>query len=72
MTEADAEYHLGQVLLILADLHPDDQCDAYCNALAFYNARHPEAKVEPEPGFALRLRYDTPLSRAIRDMVEAA
>lgn len=42
-----ADEHLGNVLYILADLHPDDQCKAFVDALEFYNGRHPEAIIAP-------------------------
>lgn len=42
-----AEEHLGNMLLMMQDLHPDDQCRAYEEALEFYNDRHPEGQVAP-------------------------
>lgn len=46
----DALGHLGSVLSILAELHPDDRSRALDNALAYYNARRPGAQVEPVAG----------------------
>jgi hypothetical protein len=37
--------HLGAVLFMLADLHRDDRCQALEDALNFYNAVRPMAKV---------------------------
>src|SRR4051812_29551656 len=42
--------HLGNVLVILAELHPDDQCRAYTEALAYHNQKCPDAIVEPIMG----------------------
>jgi len=61
----NAMEHLGNVLLILADLHEDDRCDAYVQALEFYNRENPNAQIQPMPGFVTRLQEETPLSRAI-------
>lgn len=47
--------HLGDVLYILVELHPDDQCDAYKTALAFYNDARPEKRVVPTGVAEVRL-----------------
>lgn len=47
--------HLRNILYILADLHPDDRCQALDDALAFYNAARPREKVAPSGGGYLRL-----------------
>lgn len=47
MSEKTALEHLGNVLMILADLEPDDRCDALDKALAFYNAARPDRQVVP-------------------------
>ncbi|QIG72578.1 hypothetical protein EVB97_020 [Rhizobium phage RHph_Y65] len=39
--------YLGQLLLYLQDLHPDDHCRAYEDALSFYNHHNPYQRVEP-------------------------
>lgn len=57
--EADALHHLGNVLAILAELHPDDRSNALDDALAFYNARCPNAQVEPVAGVS-RLVHQWP------------
>ena len=57
--EADALHHLGNVLAILAELHPDDRSNALDGALAFYNARCPNAQVEPVAGVS-RLVHQWP------------
>jgi hypothetical protein len=31
----------------LADLHPDDSCEAVERALEFYNRKHPNQHIEP-------------------------
>lgn len=43
----DALEHLGDVLYMLSDLHPDDQCQAYIDALTFYNTTAPDKQIEP-------------------------
>lgn len=43
----EALEHLGNLLYILSDLHPDDQSKAYCDALEFYNKARPDNRVEP-------------------------
>jgi hypothetical protein len=45
--EVEAIYHLGSVLAYFSDIHPDDRCLALDEALAFYNAARPDARVEP-------------------------
>lgn len=52
--------HLGDVLYMLADLHPDDQCRAYIDALNFYNSQRPNKIVAPS-GFA-EVRLSTTLA----------
>jgi len=48
MSELDqALEHLGNVLYFVADIHPDDRNDAIDAALAFYNAKRPDQKVQP-------------------------
>jgi hypothetical protein len=39
--------HLGNVLYMLADLHPDDRCVALDNALKYYNESAPTKTVAP-------------------------
>lgn len=39
--------HLGDVLYLLCDLHPDDRCRALDEALEFYNKERPNWRVEP-------------------------
>ncbi|QIG71127.1 hypothetical protein EVB94_020 [Rhizobium phage RHph_TM40] len=39
--------YLGGILHYLQDLHPDDQCKAYDDALFFYNFHNPNSRVEP-------------------------
>lgn len=62
--ETDAERHLGNVLVMLAELHADDRCQAFEDALAFYNQRHPAAMVLPVDGYSTRLLIESPLTRA--------
>lgn len=57
----EALKHLGNVLYILSDLHPDDQSRAYVEALEFYNAAFPDCRIEPTPGFSTRLLNTSPL-----------
>lgn len=61
----DAMAHLGNVLVMLAELHPDDRCKALENAMAFYNEHNPEARVEPIHGCETRLVHIGPLWYAI-------
>lgn len=63
----DAMHHLGNLLYMLAGLHPDDQTAAYEEALAFYNAACPDKQVHSEDGFVWRLVLETPLDRATKD-----
>jgi len=65
MSQDNAMEHLGNVLLMLADLHEDDRCDAFVQALEFYNKENPEAQIQPMPGYVTRLQEETPLSRVI-------
>lgn len=53
--------HLRNVLMILADLHSDDQCQAYKDALAFYNQACPAQRIEPHDGYSTRLVHTTPI-----------
>lgn len=55
MSETEAMKHLGNVLMLLAELHPDDRCKALDNAMAFYNQHNPKAQVAPVPGFETHL-----------------
>jgi hypothetical protein len=64
----DATDHLGNVLAMLGDLHPDDQCRAFTEALAFYNAARPNARVEPNDGWETRLVNVGPLDRALQKL----
>lgn len=51
--------HLRNVLYMLADLHPDDNCVALNRARKFYNAAKPEDKIEPSGlGFQRLVRDD--------------
>ena len=47
----DANFHLGQVLAYIADLHPDDSCRTIEKAVEFYNENNPHNQVKP-CGFA--------------------
>lgn len=53
--EDRALYHLGAVLQILANITPGDQCKGYDEALAFYNATHPDARIEPSDDYVTHL-----------------
>lgn len=57
----DVLKHLGDVLYMLADLHRDDQCRAYTEAVAFYNAACPDEQVLPTEGYLTRVVHRTPL-----------
>jgi hypothetical protein len=57
--------HLGNVLMILAELHPDDRCRALDEAMAFYNGSNPNCQVEPAQGYVSRLVHEGPLQRAL-------
>ncbi len=58
---AAAEAHLANVLVMLAELHPDDRCRALDKAMSFYNERHPEAMVEPVAMYVSHLVHRGPL-----------
>jgi len=47
--------YLGGVLYMLADLHPDDHCQAYTDAVTYYNASCPDKQV------LLTKKYETRL-----------
>lgn len=57
---------LGDVLYMLADLHPDDQCRTYVNALAFYNEHCPDAPIAGEPGYTSRLVNTGPMDSPVK------
>jgi hypothetical protein len=60
--------HLGDVLMMLADLSPDDRCRALDEALAFYNAAaRPDAQIAHTPGYVTRLVQITPLDHRSTD-----
>lgn len=59
-SDLDAMTHLGNILYMLADLHPDDRCDALDNALLFYNEAMPDQKVMPS-GIGYQRLVDPPL-----------
>ena len=60
---AAALNHLGDVLSMLAELHEDNHCRAYVEAIAFYNAQCPDNKVFPTEGYSSRLVITGPLDR---------
>lgn len=64
--EEQAMKHLGDVLQMLAELHEDDRCQAFEDALGFYNQENPNLRVEPIDGYSTRLVQYGPLDR-IRD-----
>lgn len=64
-TPGAAATHLGAVLYFLADLHPDDRCQALDDALAFYNAQCLHAQVAPQEGYVSRLVITTPFDVAL-------
>jgi hypothetical protein len=57
--------HLGNVLVLLAELVPDERCRALENALAFYNERNPDCQVDGVEGYETHLVHIGPLQRAI-------
>jgi len=60
---AEAMRHLGQVLYMFSDLHADDRCEAFEDAMNYYNAQNPDAMVQPVPDYETRLVHVTPLTR---------
>ena len=58
--------HLGNVLYMLSCLHPDEQCDAYKEALAFYNHHAPDKRIEPQEGYITRIVTERPLDRLLQ------
>ncbi|KWT70711.1 hypothetical protein APY04_0772 [Hyphomicrobium sulfonivorans] len=64
--------HLGHVLSILGDLHPDDQCKAHDDAVAFFNAANPTARIEPTAGYSTRLVHMTPIDTALAQTAHTA
>src|SRR5690242_9315440 len=65
--DAKTMRHLGNVLQLLAELHPDDRCRALDSALEFFNRENPHAQIEPAEGHVSRLVIDGPLQHAIRN-----
>jgi len=63
--ERTAMKHLGNVLVILADLVDDERCRALDEALAFYNANNPNLQVMPTEGYKTHLVSIGPLQRAL-------
>jgi hypothetical protein len=61
----EAMKHLGNVLVILAELVPDERCRALDNALAFYNERNPDCQVEGVEGYDTYLVHQGPLQKAL-------
>jgi hypothetical protein len=61
----DAMDHLRNVLYMLANLHPDYQYRAYTEALEFYNAARPDARIEPNEGYETHLVSIGPLERSM-------
>lgn len=53
--------HLGDVLQMLASLCPGDRCQAFADALSFYNEARPQARVEPMEGYVTRIVHFGPL-----------
>lgn len=51
----EAMVHLRNVLMLLAELHPDDRCKALDKAMAFYNDAHQDGRIEPVEGYETRL-----------------
>lgn len=56
--------HLALVLDILAELVPSDRCDGLDNALAYYNERRPDARVQPLEGYVTKLVHFGPMDFA--------
>lgn len=69
MADRTADVHLGNVLMMLADLRDDERCDAFEAALAFYNERNPNAAVQPNEGYVSRLVTEGPLDRAVAKVI---
>jgi hypothetical protein len=60
-TGTAAMAYLGCLLNMLAELHPDDGCRAYDDALEFYNEQNPDDQVMAIPGYVTRLVHFGPL-----------
>ncbi len=60
-TEDAALDHLGIVLRLLAELSPEDRCQALDEALAFYNAARPDAQIQPNDGWITKLIHIGPM-----------
>jgi hypothetical protein len=63
--EDDAIKHLGNVLYMLAELHEDDQCRAFSEAMSYYNAARPNQQVVPIEGYSTRLVQTGPFDAAL-------
>jgi len=60
-TATAAMAYLGCLPNMLAELHPDDRCRAYDDALEFYNKANPDDQVMAVPGYVTRLVHTGPL-----------
>lgn len=60
-TATAAMTYLGGMLNMLAELHPDDRCRAYDDALEFYNEQNPNDQIMAVPGYVTRLVHIGPL-----------
>lgn len=59
----EVSIHLGNVLMMLAELDDGDRCVAFEKALEFYNENNPTLQIEPVEGYKSFLVQETPLSR---------
>jgi hypothetical protein len=59
--DAKTMRHLGNVLQLLAELHPDDRCRALDSALEFFNRETPNGQIEAAKGYVSRLVITGPL-----------
>ncbi len=53
--------HLGEVLSFFANLDEGDRCDAFEEAVEFYNKHNPGAQIHGEPGFTWYICQKSPL-----------
>jgi len=53
--DGEAMKHLGNVLVLLAELHPDDRTKGLNKAMTFFNEHNPTWQIEPVEGYSSRL-----------------
>lgn len=64
-SDTTALEHLGDVLDMLVDLSPMDQCEALTDAVAYYNRMRPDLQVQRHAGYLTKLVHIGPMDADI-------